>query len=49
MKRSIAISTLFGLAAMWVSLSSQAQPLPLDPVVRIAWVGDVMLADGPGR
>jgi poly-gamma-glutamate capsule biosynthesis protein CapA/YwtB (metallophosphatase superfamily) len=49
MKRSIAISTLFGLAAMWVSFSSQAQPLPPEPVVRIAWVGDVMLADGPGR
>ena len=49
MKRSMAISVLLGLTAMWVSLSSQAQPLTPEPVVRIAWVGDVMLADGPGR
>jgi len=52
MKRGIAISALWGLlgvAATWVSVASQAQSLPAEPVVRIAWVGDVMLADGPGR
>ncbi len=49
MKRSMAISALLGLAAMWPSMPSQAQPLPSEPVVRVAWVGDVMLADGPGR
>ena len=49
MKRGIAIAALLGLAAMWAGMPSQAQPLTSEPVVRIAWVGDVMLADGPGR
>lgn len=37
--------------ASCVAVAAAAQPAErmADPVVRMAWVGDVMLADGPGR
>lgn len=45
MKRWLSAGALFVAAAAWSQTVAEADPA----TVHVAWVGDVMLADGPGR